>query len=817
MKREIVMIGHGHLDPVWLWEWTEGMQAVKSTFRSALDRMKEYEDFIFTCSSAAFYEFTEKSDPEMFGEIKERVAQGRWNIVGGWWVEPDCNIPCGESFARQALLGQRYFLERFGKMAETGFCPDSFGHAATLPMLLRQGGMKNYVFMRPMPGEKPLPSEIFIWRSEDGSSVNAFRIPYEYLSWDDNLREHIKRCQNVIREPMRENMCFYGVGNHGGGPTRANLELIQKLRKCGEPIACGTVEQYFENEADAFGAVVEDELQYHAPGCYSACSMIKRYNRRAENCLITAEIFCSLAQMQKLFVYPDNFNEAWKKVLYNQFHDVLAGTCIESVYEQARDFYGFALTAGRENKNYALQALSWNICIDKEENMTPVVVFHPHSFDARVPVEAELQGSGTVTVVKDPQGREIPFAVIPEASIAGRRTRIVFQAELPSAGYRTFRVYREKQGRSVEKLARKCDCLEIENEFLRLSFVRDGCGGIDRIYDKENGVLTGDGGFGIPRVMEDEANDTWAHHVYHFDNLCGTFQRTELELIEDNNVRKGVRVTSIYGDSELKQEFYIYEGGREIYVRASLSWREKSKILKLEYRPGTIFNRCICEIPYGRAERAVNGNEMCGQRWVDYTGVEPKGAFPYGIGLINDGQYSFSAKNDSFCMTVIRSSLYAHHEPEPYPEEGRRRYMDLGCHEFGYILRPYKGKMEDSNIAELAAEWNAPPEVLAETYHEGTLPMEKSYLQVNSKYVTVTALKQSESRDGYVIRCQNISGNTETVRIDLQELNLSDTLTFHPYEVKSILIYPGEENSWQMAETDFLELEQEAVYVHDHE
>ena len=138
MEKKLIMIGHGHLDPVWLWGWQEGMQEIKATFRSALDRMEEYEDFVFTCSSAAFYEFIEKNDPKMFEEIKKRVEEGRWNIVGGWWIEPDCNIPCGESFARQALSAQQYYREKFGIYARTGFCPDSFGHAGTLPMLLHK-------------------------------------------------------------------------------------------------------------------------------------------------------------------------------------------------------------------------------------------------------------------------------------------------------------------------------------------------------------------------------------------------------------------------------------------------------------------------------------------------------------------------------------------------------------------------------------------------------------------------------------------------------------------------------------------------------
>src|SRR5512135_3768714 len=170
-KKRLYMIGNAHIDPVWLWQWQEGFHEVKATFRSALDRMQEYEDFIFSASSAAFYEWVEQSDPQMFAEIQQRVREGRWCLVGGWWIEPDCNIPGGESFARQALYAQRYFKEKFGVAAKVGYAIDSFGHNGMLPQLLKKAGLDYYVFMRPMPFEKGLPSGLFWWEADDGSRL----------------------------------------------------------------------------------------------------------------------------------------------------------------------------------------------------------------------------------------------------------------------------------------------------------------------------------------------------------------------------------------------------------------------------------------------------------------------------------------------------------------------------------------------------------------------------------------------------------------------------------------------------------------------
>lgn len=807
----MIMIGHGHLDPVWLWGWQEGMQEIKATFRSALDRMEEYEDFVFTCSSAAFYEFIEKNDPKMFEEIKKRVEEGRWNIVGGWWIEPDCNIPCGESFARQALSAQQYYREKFGIYARTGFCPDSFGHAGTLPMLLHKSRMRNYIFMRPMPGEKPLPGETFDWYAPDGSVVRSSRIPYEYLSWEEGLNNHIKRCMDAIKEPLNTGMCFYGVGNHGGGPTRANLDCINSIQNEGDmDIIYGTVEEFFhmENKTGRYPAV-EEELQYHSPGCYSACSMVKKYNRKSENSLIKSEAFCSFSDMEHLYPYPDNFDEAWKKVLFNQFHDILAGTCIASAYEQVRDCYGYALTISAQNRNHAVQSVAWNINIPMEQDMLPVVLFHSHSYEAIVPAEVEFQGTDDVEKVLDINGESIPFAVIPEESLAGRRTRIVFQASVPSMGYCVYRVYRNKKRRKYTETQKINDRLSIENEYLRLTFEKDGNGGIDSLYDKKNDVYISQTGLGRPVVIDDEGSDTWAHDVYQFRKVCGEFCRVSAELLESNDIRQAVRVTSAYGLSVMVQDFYLYYGSREVRVSAKLKWQEKGKIAKLYFYPDTIFNRCTYEIPYGKQERAVNGNEVCGQRWLDYAGVDHKSGIPYGLGLVNDGQYSFSAEHNLFSMTIARSAVYAHHKPEQLPDEEKRRYMDIGENEFRYILMPYKGKFEDSGIVRCAEELNSPLEILVETYHEGNLPMCRSYLKIRDEGITITALKKAECKKGYVVRLQELYGNAVKTELVFAEGKAAFPLEFLPNEVKSVWIYETRDGEgWQIQETDFLEMEE---------
>ena len=226
--KKLYLIGNSHIDPVWLWRWQDGYSEVLATFRSVLDRMKEFEDYKFVSACAVYYEWVEKTDPEMFEEIKQRVKEGRWDIVGGWYLQPDCNIPCGESFARHALVSQRYFKEKFGVIARTGYNVDSFGHNASLPKILRGGGMNRYVFMRPCEEEYALGFDNFIWKSDDGSEVTTSRLSHYTFFSDEEIKLVHDNADKTAVDGI-ERMSFFGLGNHGGGPSAKLLAKNEGL------------------------------------------------------------------------------------------------------------------------------------------------------------------------------------------------------------------------------------------------------------------------------------------------------------------------------------------------------------------------------------------------------------------------------------------------------------------------------------------------------------------------------------------------------------------------------------------------------------
>ncbi|NPV67084.1 MAG: alpha-mannosidase [Anaerolineae bacterium] len=797
------MIGNAHIDPVWLWPWQEGFQEIRATFRSALDRMAEYDDFIFVASSAAFYEWVEHADPAMFEEIRQRVAEGRWQLVGGWWVEPDCNIPCGESFVRHGLIGQRYFKAKFGRTARVGFNIDSFGHSGSLPQILKKSGLDYYTFLRPMPHEKSLPGRLFWWEADDGSRVLAFRIPFEYLSWGQELDHHVRRCADEMKPPLDEFMCFYGVGNHGGGPTRANIESIHRLNADpGYPrIICSSPEAFFTAiEAKKLPLpVVHGDLQKHASGCYAAHSGVKRWNRLAENRLLAAEKWALLAAWTTGLPYPTNFNHAWKNVLFNQFHDILAGTSLESAYDDARDTYGEAMAVADRALNAAMQSFSRQIHIPLQEGVRPMVVFNPLTWPVRTNVELETYRWPAGAVLLDDQDRPVPHQEVQSVTSTGR-VRLSFMADLPALGYRTYRLVPEGAPAAATPIQASDGVLE--NERFRLEFDPEtGC--IASLYDRQAGVQVFSGPAARPVVIDDPS-DTWGHNVFRFDQVIGEFRATSVRLVEHGPVKSVIRVTSTYGQSTLIQDFAMYPGCDQIDVSVVVNWQEQFKALKLRFPVNVKFMKVTHEIPYGHIEQTANGEETPFQSWVDVSGTSRDREVAYGLSLLNDGKYSHDVSVRDIGLTVLRSPAYANHMPSVLKPGGLYSFIDQGIQRFHYALLPHTGSWEQAGTVRRAAELNQRPFILHESFHpEGTLPQADSFIAVQPDHVMVTVLKQAEDGDDLIVRAYETAKIAARATIDLPHWGRTITAYFLPGEIKTFRVPRNPAQA--VVETDLLE------------
>lgn len=799
------MIGNAHLDPVWLWQWQEGFAEAKATFRSALDRMNEYGEFVFTSSSAAVYEWVELNDPAMFAEIKARVAEGRWQIVGGWWIQPDCNLPSGESFVRQALYGQRYFRHKLGVLATVGYNVDSFGHHGMLPQLLRKSGMDSYIFMRPMPNEKGLPGRLFWWESDDGSRVLAYRIPYEYCSSGKELGMHVRRCAAEIKAPFHELMCFYGVGNHGGGPTKENLESIAELDR--DPslprLVFSSPNRFFCEVAgqELPIPVLHEDLQHHASGCYATHSGVKQWNRRAENLLTTAEKWSAIAARIAEQPYPKaELERAWKLVLFNQFHDILAGTSIEAAYQDARDSYGEALSIAARALNYATQAVAWRVAIPFQEGAKPIVVFNPHAWASVVPVELEWGRLPQDHVLLDEQDRRVELQTVQSQAAARGRHRLAFVAELPPLGYR---VYRVAAGMASEQpTAVEANDYTLETEWLRLELDAH-TGWIRSLRDKVLGVEVFRDAAAVPAVIEDPS-DTWAHDVFQFTNVIGAFEATSVKRVEHGPVKSVIRVSSSYGSSQLVQDFTLYRRLRQIDVRCRIDWHEHHKMLKLRFPLNFNFIKATYEIPYGHIERAANGEEEPGQSWIDVSGVARDSDELYGFSLLNDGKYSFDVHNKTLSMTVLRSPIYAHHDPFVPASDENYVFIDQGVQHFNYTLLPHRGGWESAGTVKRAAELNSLPISVVETFHQhGTLLQSDSFVVSDQPNIVVSALKQAEDDDALVLRCYETDKQLTDATIRLPRWDRVIEARFRPCEIKTFRV--PRDVAEPVVETDLLE------------
>ena len=517
------LIGNAHIDPVWLWRWQEGFGEVLMTFRSVLERMKEFPELKFVSACALYYEWVERMDPEMFEEIRQRVAEGRWEIVGGWMIQPDCNLPSGESFARHGLLSQRYFREKFGVTAKTGYNVDSFGHNASLPMILNQSGMTQYVFMRPNPEENGSLADLFLWESADGSRVVAHRIIRSYGLTEDRL-EWLDRIKARCDRDKLPRMAFCGLGNHGGGPS---IRVLEQIREKALPdTGFTTVGEYFATvDAEAL-PVHRSELQHHAIGCYSACSAVKRQNRQCEENLILAEKLAVMAKKLTDTPYPHGeLNKAWKTALFNQFHDIMGGCSIESAYTDAAYGYGECMSITERVIYESMQRIGakidtlgeWNLPVYKDRRTkaiwshesigSPVAVFNPHARSVRAPVEVNV----CATRVTDERGQEVPFQLI-RGEQTNREDRYVtlFLADLDPYGYAVYRVFCEEEP-DAEPAKNSLHISEhiLENDRIRVE-LDEASGELLRIYDKQKKQIVMDRP--CATVLLDETDcDTWAH------------------------------------------------------------------------------------------------------------------------------------------------------------------------------------------------------------------------------------------------------------------------------------------------------------------
>lgn len=780
--KKIHMIANAHLDPVWLWPWQEGFSEVMSTYKSAVDRLNDFPYLKFTAACASYYEWIEKTNPELFEQIKQKVKEGRWEIVGGWYIQPDCNTPSGESFARHALISQRYFNDKFGVIAKTGYNVDSFGHNQGLPKILKASGMDNYVFMRPGNHEKANVNNTFMWQSDDGSKVLTYKIPLCYCIGNCHL-DKLQEIDEGIMPKDDSYMLFFGVGNHGGGPTIDLINNINQLKT--DNMIYSTTSEYFDEVDKSKLQVINDDLQHHARGCYSTVTSVKKGNRKCENNLIAAEKFACMADELIGFEYPKKELElAWKNVLFNQFHDIMGGCSIKKAYDDASYLHGETMSITERIINDAMQRITLKIDTLLGHQMppkrdfnalmwvheilgTPLVVFNSNTtpFKGEVKIDGNVFSCQKVGKITDDKGNEIPYQKVHSACCLNtERPSYSFIADVPAFGYKVYNVFLSDE---ITEFKPDIEITQtsINNGIISVEFDKK-TGDICKLVDLKNDKIIIDKPISAV-VLDENKSDTWAHDVFYLGEDCGEFDSPEFTILESGCVKGTIRVKSYYKNSVLLRDYTVEADSDEVIVDVKVNFNERFRTLKFTFPHYD--NKVTAKIAYGNIVReGVTGEEHCGDWFASGN-----------LGVANDCKYGYDVKDGFVRMTILRTAAYADHCAI---HDDLLDNMDMGVHEFRYSLFPYT---TPSDAEVHSQKLNNGLRTLFTSFHDGPLPLCKSMCECDKDNIVITAIKKAEDNNDNVIRFYDANGIDTDVNIKLFDKTISSGVKHN--QIKTIL------------------------------
>ncbi|HEY0868425.1 MAG TPA: glycoside hydrolase family 38 C-terminal domain-containing protein [Fimbriimonas sp.] len=665
------LVFNAHLDPVWLWPWQYGLDEALATCRSACDRLDANPELVFTRGEAWVYHQVERVDPELFGRIREHVENSRWEIVGGWWIQPDCNAPSGWAMDWQAELGREYFESRFGRFPRIAYNVDSFGHSAFLPGLLRRHGQDRYVMMRPQEHEMELPARIFRWRGcEDGPEVVVFRIARAYTV-REITEEHVLASTEGLPEGVAHTMCFVGVGDHGGGPTEAQIAWCRERRDSlpGVRLEFSSPSRFFDAVEGAELPLVVGELQMHAVGCYSVYRPVKTAVREAEHRLRQVDSVKALETPSSNWLGLEEGAgggglQAKQNVCFAHFHDTLGGTCLPSAYPQILDQLGLAKAVADDQLQVAFRRKMLELPPDPRQR---IVVWNASDlpFEGLVAHDPWLDWRRWEPgwTLADEKGNPIPYQRI--------RSEAMMQDLHDGMPSILFPV-------------------KLEPGEMRSLFIEESPG-----EPKYQPIVWFEGPPEPLLHFFRERSDTWSHGVdaYREDPLeISSWSRQR--QVERGSVRATVHQECTLGDSRidlLRSVDYIH-GWIDWTLR--VHWREQHKLLKLVL-PGPFTER-EDGIMGGSLVRALDGKERPVRDWVRTDRLS----------VVCPEVYAADATPERLRLTLLRSPMMAWHDPHPGYAMELRAFSDQGVHAFRFR---FLGPVDAASLDRHAFGMQRPP------------------------------------------------------------------------------------------------------------
>jgi alpha-mannosidase len=613
-KYDVYYIGHSHIDMNWLWTWPDTIDTCHRTWNSAMNLMDQFPDFKYVQSQPAAYVPIEKLYPDEFKRMQKMSAEGQWDIVGGLWNESDTDIPSGEGLARSFLLGQTYFKSKFGKYAVTGWLPDSFGHTWQLPQIMELSGIKYYYHMRCGNG-----MELTWWQSPDGSRVLKANTP----SYDakPDLQQLVVPFENGKRLNMPQSVVIFGVGDHGGGPTRQQILRIQSVQQ--DPIFpkvhFTSADEYFTQLAQQPTAaslpVVDTDLQYTFEGCYTTHADMKMAIRSSENNLYSAEVLSSLAAMTGLGYPTAAFDDAWKPTAFAQFHDIAAGSAIHSTYDWMHEQLAPAFAFEKEQTDKSLDALTSDVNT-RGPGSIAVVVWNTLSFARNDVVKVLLADAGEYHSVIDSHRHRFPAQIM-------NGNMLVFVARgVPAFGHQVYFLSTESCPSDGVALSEAADTCQIESPAIDLE-ISEATGDFSRLYSKLAGwnVFGGTKHANALELLGDEGT-AWTIKYTGEDKILTT-NGAKVSVVDQGPVFARVRVSHAFGKSTYTQDVIVYGALDRIDIPTTVDWHEKAELLKIRMPINAAHLEATAQIPFGSKVRPVNGQECPGQKWMDVSATAP--------------------------------------------------------------------------------------------------------------------------------------------------------------------------------------------------
>ena len=849
------LTGNSHIDAAWLWPWTEAVDVVKRTFGTALQLMYEYPQYTYTQSAAAYNEWMADKYPDMNAEIERRIKEGRWEVVGGMWVEPDLNMPDGESLVRQLLVGKRWYQQHYGVDVRIGWNPDSFGYTWQLPQIYKKSGVDYFVTQKMTWNDtNQLPFKLFWWESPDGSKVLAY-FPHDYAN--NNLspvRLSADMVQARERAPgMDDMMDLYGIGDHGGGPTRAILD--QGVHWADPSTPPHVIPKMHFGIAQTYFSTVEKEVAPNSPtwnyqsiakgytpppavpgmisiptwkselyfeyhrGVMTTQANHKRNMRESSEETLNAEKLASIAWLDGDKYPGQELTEDWKKVLFNQFHDLAAGSGIGIIYKDAQKDYDVVRWSTDEISADALKTIAERATTNARPagSATPVMVFNPLGWQRSGDVEVQVQvppadAAKAVLPIYDPSrpGPPIQGDVVSDDPHTGVVSLKFYASDVPALGYKVLYVEpgaTERAQKTDLSVVHDNGNFTLENANLRV--VIDGSTGcITSLYDKKGHFETlAPGACGNQlQFFHDNPKDydAWNIDPGTLDVPPMTIAHPDsIEILREKGEIPAVRIARTWQNSKFVQVIGLCPGADYVDVENDFDWHESHILLKVAFPLAATSPFATYEIPYGTIQRATTRNnswekaqfEVPAQRWADL------GNGKQGFSLINESKFGYDAVGDLLRLTLLRSPKW------PDPD------ADMGHHHFHYALYPHAGTWKDALTVRHGWEYNYPLRAVVTTTHAGVLPGDHSFASVTPDNVVLTAVKKAEDSKGLIFRVYEWAGKDATVEFHVPPGASGATVTnlmekpegsplevtgdvvkapIHPYEILTVRVdYPS--------------------------